>query len=613
MKKIAALLLAGLVFTSMLSGCGQKEQTNGGVNADGSYAPTEEVDVELWYTQGSDFTPGNELSNNVVSKWVHDKTLVNVESIYGNDNGQWDVKLSRLVAGDNLPEIIACGAAQGPAHFAKLAQSDLIWEITDEMLEKYAPNYLKRVPKTTIDMFRIDGKLYGLPYSQNSSKETNPELDEETLKNINEYIRGITGDEHYTMWIRDDILKMIYPEAKSWDEIEAAAKAKGGPAADLCFDIPITTTQEYIDFMYKIKDLNLTTEGGKPVYAIGYSGGDNWEALCYIGGDMMGYSPNYYTSTWRDDIQEIVIPLVTDVCKEAARIQNRMVRDKVIDPESLVHTTDLFKEKALNGQYVVFAASYVDGGAEGVNNALKERGASYRIRPFNVNIPNLPEYQAGKGVQYWEKSMCFTKKVSEEELIQLLNWVNVCCSEEFDEVYWWGTPENGLYTEENGVRRYVDDRFNKRFIDGDVSALDDKDTKGIGVEAVEAGVWYVNAVKTKQSGYAPPVYNKTFSIPVYTAVTKIESDSPHTVKKYYPQKEAWSASMASIPEVVQYWAQREKWENAFKIAFTASSDEDFEAKWQSALDTLNSVVDVKEMERKMTEVARAEYATLQQD
>lgn len=605
MKRLIACVLAVLMLLGALTGCNSKK-TGGGSIVNGEYVPGDELAIELWYTQGSDFTPGNELSDNVVSKWVYDRTKVKIESMYGNDNGQWDTKLSRLVAGDNLPSIIACGAGQGPAHFAKLVENDLVWEITDEMLETYAPNYLRRVPKETIDLFRIDGKLYGLPYYQSSSKETNPQMDDETLNNVEEYIKGITGDEHRKLWIRDDILKMIYPKCLSWDEIYKVAK-KGAPCADITHDIPITTKEEYIDFMYKIKELNLKTDTGKPVYAFGYSGGDNWEALNFIGGDMMGYSPQYYTSAWQDSKQRMVIPLVEDIVYEGAKAQNKMLRDKVFDPESLVQTTDIYSEKVLDGQYAIFANDYISGGAEGVNKTLEDEGVSYRYRPFNVNIPNHPDYLPGKTSTKWTKSLCFTNVNSEEDVIQLLNWINVTCSEEFEEVFWWGTEDDGLYTEKDGVRTYKDDRFNQRFIDGNVGALDVKDSKGIGMEAVDAGVWYVMPVKEKQTQFAPPIYNKTFKVAPYQAIAKITADSEHAVTKYFPPAYIWDACYADIPEVVEYWAQREKWENAFKIAFTAESDKEFDKKWKEAKDILATVCDVDAMAKAMTKVAREEY------
>ena len=605
MKRLIACMLAAFMLCGALAGCNDKK-TGGGSIVDGIYVPEEELAIELWYTQGSDFTPGNEIKDNIVSKWVYDRSKIKITSIYGNDNGQWDTKLSRLVAGDNLPSIIACGAGQGPAHFAKLAENDLVWEITDEMLETYAPNYLRRVPKETLDMLRIDGKLYGLPCDQASNEQTNPEMDAETHKNVAEYIRGVSSDEHWQLWIRDDILKAIFPECKTWAELEKEAE-KGVPVGDLTFDIPITTKEEYIDFMYKIKELNLKTENGKPVYAFGYSGGDNWEALNYIGGDMMGFSNQYYTSAWQDSTKEIVIPLVEDICYEAAKEQNRMIRDKVFDPESLIHTNDIFTEKVLAGQYAICAANLASGGIVMLNATLKEDGAGYGYRPFNVNIPNHPDYLPGKSTNKWSSALCFTKTNSEEDVIQLLNWINVTCSEEFEEIYWWGTEEDGLYTEKDGVRTYKDDRFNKRFIDGNKDALDAKDSKGIGLGSADVGAWYVTPVRLAQSMYAPQIYNKSFKLGVYSAIQKVGIDSEHAVTRDFPPSHVWASCYADIPEVIEFWGQREKWENAFKLAFTASSDKEFDKKWKEAKAILATVCDVDAMAKAMTKVAREEY------
>ena len=612
MKKYLALLMSAILMVScVFAGCSSKEETNVTLDANGAFVPTNELPIEIWYTQGTDFTQGSGVKDDVVSEWVYERTKVKVNSVYGNDNGQWDTKLSRLVAGDNLPHIIACGAGQGPSHFAKLKEYDLVWEITDEMLEKYAPNYLKRVPATTIDKFRIDGKLYGLPYEQYSSSVTNPTLNEDTLKKIDEYIVGVPADDQIALWIRDDILQMIYPETKSWKDIEKLAE-EGKPIGDVSFDIPITTKEEFVDFFYKIKELNLTAENGKPVYAYGYSGGDNWEALTYLGAYMEGYAPFNYAAAWNSKTNEMVLPIVSDMCKAAVKTQNKMIREGVIDPESLVHTSDLYKEKALNGQYAIFAPGYA-GSIENVNASLEEQGASYRMRPFVVNIPNDEEFVPGTtGLSLWSSAICFTKTTTENELIQLLNYVNVCCSEEFDEVFWWGPKEAGLYTEENGVRRYVDERFNKRFIDGNIGALEDKETRGLGGECQVTGTFYINAVIEKQNAYAPTIYNKTFRLPPYTAVTKFTTDSPHAVTKKIPGTSIWGSEYAGIPECVEFWAKREKWENAFKVVFTANSDAEFEKKWDSAVKTVDSIIDVKEMEKKMTEVARKQLESFEE-
>ena len=60
----------------------------------------------------------------------------------------------------------------------------------------------------------------------------------------------------------------------SYDEIIALLEEKQAPIGDEIMDIPIHTTEEFIDFMYKIRDLN-KTENGKKVYAFGYAGDGN--------------------------------------------------------------------------------------------------------------------------------------------------------------------------------------------------------------------------------------------------------------------------------------------------------------------------------------------------
>ena len=164
-KKIISgfLTLALACSVVSLAGCSKKETQTGKI-VDGVYVPGGDLDIEVWNTQGSDYTPLPEAKDNVVSGWLYEKTKVNVVSQYGNDGGQWDTKLARLVAGDNMPHIVLCGAGQGPAHFKKLADANQLLEITDDMLNTYAPNLVKRIPQEYLDAFKVNGKLYGIPF-----------------------------------------------------------------------------------------------------------------------------------------------------------------------------------------------------------------------------------------------------------------------------------------------------------------------------------------------------------------------------------------------------------------------------------------------------------------
>lgn len=606
LKKCFRIIALVLTMCTLLTACGEKK-TAVTTDENGNYLPTEKIDVSVWYTQGTDYTSGAKLEDDVVYKWLLDKTKVNIKNIYGNDGGQWDTKLSRLIAGDNLPEMIACGTGQGVTHFKKLADVDKIWGITEEQLKKYAPNVWERTPKELLNKFKFDGeKYYGIPYMMNSNKENQPDLSDEELDFINNKIKSVQHNENMALWIRDDILNMIYPDAKTWPELEAEAKKANAAIGDMCFDIPIKTKDEYIDFMYKIKDLNLK-ENGKPVYSFGYSGGDCWEAFVYIGGDMMGYKKTYYTGAWDNENKKIVLPLTGDMVYETAKAQNKMLNDRVFDPESLVHTNTMFKEKVSNGEYAIACLNYA-GGAAQVNAQLEAQGKKYRYRPFVVDIPVNDELYPGKvpeGVTY---SIAFTKTLDEAELIQMLNWLNVQFSTEFEDIYWWGPKEAGLYTENaDGTREYVDEKFNDRFIHENVSALEDKDSKGIcAKEGGMVGAWYCLAVNYKQSRFAPNVLNKSVVVPPYSAVRSFNLDSEHAKLEDFPAYNAWDPAFGGIEEVVEFWAQREQWESGFKIALAANTNE-FDGKWKEALSTLERIVDTKKMTAEMTKVAKEQY------
>lgn len=144
--------------------------------------------------------------------------------------------------------------------------------------------------------------------------------------------------------------------------------------------------------MYKIKDAGFK-ENNKTVYAYGYEGGDNWSALTWFGADMMGYKNHAYTATWNSKTQSIEIPLVHDIIYETAKIQNKMVNDKVIDPESLSDTFNIYKEKVLNGQYAIVPLEAIDVPSN-VNNQLAKDGKSFRYRPFITQVPAREGYEA---------------------------------------------------------------------------------------------------------------------------------------------------------------------------------------------------------------------------
>ncbi len=599
-KRLLSLALISVMLVSF-SACSDSEEIAG---------PAEwpnRIELTVWETQGTDYTMKEQPKENIVGDWLLGQTNVTVKNMYGNGGGQWDTKLTKLIAGGNLPDIVHCGAGQGPAHFAKLDQMGKVWELTPEILQKYAPNVWERIPQNLWDKMTVNGKILGIPYYIKATEESHPAATAEDIAFLTETkiipYNDVMFSNSQCLWIRDDVLKKFYPEAKTYDELVELMNEKQEPIGDDLLDIPIKSTEEFIQFMYDIRDLNMK-ENGKKVYAFGYNGGDNWTALAWLGADMYGYKGHYYTGTWNSVKQEIEVPLVGDMIRQAAKTQNTMINDGVIDMESLANTAALYNQKVLNGQYAIVPIDLV-GSAESINQQLADKGASYRFRPFITQVPALEGYGAYQEASTWGESVCFLNTLSEQELYQVLNWVNVQFSDEYEEILNWGPKDAGLYKEENGVRKFVDDRFNKYFIDNDSTALDKKETKGLGgINAHRTNGLFSFRVSS-YSRWTPTILNRKNSlVPSTASGFKFKSDSEHVkAVKEYPPCQVWSSVYAEIPEVIEFWGAREQWESEFKLAMAAKS-KDFDKKWNEAIKTVEKIADIDAMEEKMTKIAK---------
>lgn len=602
LKKVLSISLAALFVALSCAGCGNKEKMQ---NENG----WSKLELTVWETQGTDYAPSAQISNNIVEQWLVDKTNVKVTNIYGNGGTQWDPKLTKLLAGDDLPDIVHCGALQGPAHFARLDEFGKVWELTPEMLQQYAPDLWKKTPAEYWEKMTVNGKILGVPYYSYTSKEINTGISDEAYEFIKNYKETPKNDVTYApenfLWVRDDILQKVYPEAKTYEELAALLTEKGAPIGEEMLDIPIYSSEDFIQFMYDVKDMGLT-ENGKTVYAFGYDGSDNWAALCWLGADMYGYKGHYYSGTWNDKTQRIEIPLVKDVIKTAIKTQNQMLADKVIDPESLAQTSAMYTEKAMNGQYAIVPMSSVGISAVQFNKQLADKGVQYRYRPFITQVKSMEEYGPYTEERLWGESLCILNTLSEDELHQVLNWINVQFTDEYEEVFNWGPKEAGLYTDhEDGTRTFKDERFNKYFIEKDSSALTQEETLGLGgAKYTVVGLFSVRP--TYYSQYTPDVYNRHIALtPDQGSGFKFMADSEHVkAVKLYPPCQIWSSLYANIPEVVDFWGERDQWENDFKLVFAAEPGAEFEKKWTEAVTGVSEIVDIKKLEDEMTKIAK---------
>ncbi|WP_409344916.1 hypothetical protein [Paenibacillus sp. MBLB4367] len=622
--KPVGLFLAVAMMGSLFAGCtsdGSKKEgspspsgssTSPQASAPAGYTPTKELQLTIWNTQGTDVQAVEKPKEDIPGDWLAAKTKVKIKEFYGNGGQQWEPKLTALVAGGNLPNLVLTQSKQGPAHHAKLHEGNLNWELTPEMLQKYAPDVWKSVPKYIWDSIKIDGKIYGVPFNLTVDKEIDATLSDKFVDSFSSPKERLTwsGNGSSGMAIRDDILKKLVPTAKDYSEIMSLIKANNAPIGDKMI-LPIKSTAEYKKLMYDIRDMGLK-EGNKPVYSFGYDGGDNWLALSVLGAEMLGYKGEYYYSGFMNiPKKKMEFGYENPVIKQAGSINNQMINDKVIDPESLVHNSEKFKEKVMTGQYAIIVPAWV-GGIDKVNQELEKSGKTYHYVPFFTQVPQLPEFPAFKeGPPTFNETLSLLKTLKEDEVPQVLNWINTQFTKEWEEIRFWGTKEAALYTKNaDGTRTFKDENMQKLLVDGDLKAMDWRDAKGLNFNnkpysGGTTGFWTgIVHWGNSASDYSPAYLNNKISYQTLSRAMRISSSSEWT-KGFVsvPNIQIWSAEYANIPEVKKFWSSRASWDDPFKVTLTAKNEEEFNKKWDAALDNARKVVDIDKMLEEQTKVA----------
>ena len=595
-KNVLALILSTAMMISFAS-CGKNESQSTSTNmVDGKFVPQKDMEITVWSTHGTDYVQPTTQKDNVVEKWLQEQTRVTVKNAYGNGGGTWESMLARMIAGNNFPELVDCGSGQGVAQFKKLEEADMIYELTPEMLQRYAPDVWEKMPENMWEKIKIDGKIYGIPYYFPVDKEIDEQITDEEMEAFNGTVHTEIGQ---TLWIRDDIAKMLYPEAKTYDEIVAMSNEKNTSVGDELFDIPVNSTDDLVKLLRDIKALELT-EDGKTVYSMGFSGKDCWSPFYMFGSVLKGYVGHDYICTWNTETEEIELPLLGETVKEVAKIENTLIREKVIDPESLLNTDAQFNEKLYNGLYAVTALPIY---APSLNANLEESGKSFRYRPLYTNIPAVEGMGITKKPVTWGNAVGILKSVDEKDVPQILNWINTQFTDEWEEVRYWGPESAGLYVDnQDGTRTFKDDRLNQRFIyNNEDSGIPEEECFGL---SYNCGKYFIRFKQA--SGWAPQIYNHVKSYSYHTGSAFQISRSGKYAKEpvVAPPFELWDAAYADIELVNKFWLARSKWEDPFRLTLTAASEKEFESKWQSAVDNMKSIVNLGEMTKQMTERAK---------
>lgn len=588
-KSIAALCI--MVIT--LSSCGKIEPISD-IDGSGNYIiPEKQLKLSVWSL--SDYEDTKTSGTDVVAKWLNEQTNVTISKIYDNDNKVWTDRLAQLVMDGQLPNIVNAEGGEGMIQFLKLDKIKKTYKLTEDEIKQYAPNVWKKTPQKYWEYLKNpNGDIIGIPYDlptneQNTASIGSP-IEAEYIKKHSEYENDIYPQNSRCLWIRDDILKNLYPESKSWEEITSIT---GDFLGEQLLDIPISTTEEFIHFMYDIGNGDYRSQSGKKVLAFGYSEKNGLSDINMLGADMYGYKNYNFFTSWKDD--KINLMLDDEIVYNTFKTQNQMIADDIIDGDSIYDTEKEYLSKVIDGRYAIISPDI--NGTE-INRLIEESGAEFRYRPFLTNITS--EYVPYKTEHIFGGAICILNNLNPTQVHQVLNWLNVCFSDEFDSVNNWGTPD--MYTEnDSGKRLFKDDNLNRYFILGEKNAITDASE----LFGLSGGGNPINIVSSKLCKYTPSVMYQSTSHALDTPCkfTFAFSDAHVSSLQTKPVSNISSCIYSSIPEVTDFLYSKSEIETEAKRLLLKTPDE-FSLKWQEFIDDVYKITDIAAMEEKMTAAAK---------
>lgn len=422
-----------------------------------------QLKIVEWLGHGTGFAEHLKAENDVVSPEAKRVTGVELDAENSFDNAQStiDVKLSLLSAAGDWPDIINTTST---AQLQDLVKSGELYDLT-ELLPKYCPELMKiydtvKFPKIMDNITaEVSDKIFFVPVGASRElsyeiKKDSPDFDKE--KNARIFPNSPMSD-WPRIWVRDDILKKMYPSAMSQDEIEALYVKNGTFTEQEIFDVPINSEADFVKFMRDMKAL-IAKEGikenNKPVevtYAA--NGGDNWPVMSCLLPQINGFPTVDYFTYFDKSKGAIEYSVKQDWFKTMISGYQQLVSEGVVSKESLIDNSAAFTEKLNSGHYAISFAWLKPDDA-----ALKAAGKTYRYRQLWPNVKfDYTKFAELQGPRANSNNIgIFKDSVSEEDLPQVLRYINYMASDVGSKLVYWGPRSAGLFTEKDGVRTYTD-------------------------------------------------------------------------------------------------------------------------------------------------------------
>lgn len=630
MKKLTALLLAVLVAAGTTA-CGKNDKPTGGESA-GLPAHVNELgneydciddmpdwtgdkfEVVVWYGYGSnDAYIGKKAKDDKFRDELERVTGVRLSEAKSFDNGgsTGDTKLAKMVATKSYPHV-GIGIENSIAQ--SLIDADQLYDL-EEMIPKYMTNYMKIIDsnpeiRAQYDRKRQANGRYGhiQNFSADAFKYYDPEFTDEKYAPIIQ-----PTDSRAWIWVRDDILKQIHPEAKTQKEIQQIYLDDGKYEQSDLTDFVIHSKEEFRTLLEDINALNLTEDGHKVWPFFTHAGEDNWDLLTMLGVPLAGCGvANNQASCfcYYDGVEDKMKNSMKEPwLKDLMKFYNQLIIDGLASKEALVDNKSAFDQKKLNGEYAVLYGNIVPP----TDEQLKASGKDFSYRRVMLDIPADYNKYVGPNERNDVFALYYTylfkANMTETQAEQFLRFLDFFYSEAGMKFVNWGPKKAGLYTEDaDGNMHYTDDRFAAaQLYNGDLEVLCDYGITSFprldfffgydGLNKYQPEMIYAQYDNERVASNYKKYWNYGYFEPL--------PDFP-TMEMKWP---IWSFP-TYVDGVRTFWNARSSIEDAMKTVFTATNDAEFESYYNKMLQVAEENGFTDETLDEMTEALKQQNGEL---
>lgn len=465
MKKLIALVLTGIM-VFMCVGCAPAQQpvtgdTPTAKDAPDTQTPSAPSDQEmlsidvLGHTQTGSLNP----TEDILTPIWREKTGVIPEIVsipLTQDLTQW---MQMQIVADTMPSVIAPKNMifESPERYKMLLDAGQLKALDIEMLAENMPLTTKRLEKMGVtikewleaNLEPASGNLYYIPSLPSNA------LDPDYAQTMDGKSQGPVP---YCMWFRDDILKKIFPQAKTEAELKALAIEKNGELSiEDIMDAPLTSFDELYEYFKKVDELGMSVDG-KPIIAAHpqKSAIDSFQWSLFTGCELwwQGETFNFPNNPETGNFTEFSL---TPNWKNMMSWANRCFNDGLFGEEMFIQKEDQLNSRVINNEYacINYWLPLDQARAKAV-----DAGETYGWRVYPIFLIDLVTDACAQDSSVLKLennfgAVGFNANVSDDIMPKLIQWIDWNYSEQAAELRAWGTPD--MYTGDGMDRRFKDE------------------------------------------------------------------------------------------------------------------------------------------------------------